>query len=87
LPGVSPFDASVVMSRHSDDSEPMSALAFKLMNDPFVGTLTFTRIYSGVLKAGSPIKNSVKNKVERVGRMLQMHANERCEVKEARAGI
>merc|ERR1719408_225479 len=72
--------------RQSSDDEPFSALAFKIMNDPFVGTLTFTRIYSGVLEAGTSVKNSVKGKNERIGRMLQMHANERTEVKKARAG-
>lgn len=57
----------------SHDQVPFSALAFKIMNDPFVGTLTFTRIYSGVLLAGSSVRNSVKGKTERIGRMLQMH--------------
>lgn len=73
-------------SRPSDDAEPFSALAFKIMNDPFVGPLTFARIYSGVLQTGSSVLNSVKNKQERVGRMLEMHANSRTDVKEARAG-
>merc|ERR1719421_2035993 len=73
-------------SRASSDEEPFAALAFKLMNDPFVGQLTFTRIYSGVLKAGDTVMNTVKGKKERIRRMLQMHANERTEVKEARAG-
>jgi len=72
--------------RSSSDDEPFAALAFKLANDPFVGTLTFTRIYSGVLKQGESVRNSVKEKSERIGRMLQMHANDRTEVKEARAG-
>lgn len=72
--------------RESSDSVPFSALAFKIANDPFVGTLTFTRIYSGVLKTGTMVYNSVKEKNERIGRMLQMHANERTEIKEARAG-
>lgn len=78
--------AANIIERRSDDDEPFAALAFKLMNDPFVGTLTFIRIYSGVLKSGSSVTNTVKHKNERVGRMLQMHANERHEVKEARAG-
>lgn len=69
----------------SDDS-PLVALAFKVMNDPFVGTLTFIRVYSGVLKGGTTIKNISKGKTERIGRMLQMHSNERTEVKEARSG-
>jgi elongation factor G len=63
--------------RHSSDIEPMSALAFKVATDPFVGTLTFTRVYSGVMKAGTSVYNSVKGKNERIGRMLQMHANDR----------
>ncbi len=72
--------------RTSDDSEPFSALAFKVMTDPFVGSLTFVRVYSGTLESGSTIINSVKGKRERVGRMLLMHANSREDVKEARAG-
>merc|ERR1712084_185694 len=71
-------------SRESSDDAPFAALAFKLMNDPFVGQLTFTRIYSGVLRSGDGVQNTVKGKKERIGRMLQMHANERTEVKEAR---
>jgi elongation factor G len=73
-------------TRKSSDDEPFSALAFKIMTDPFVGSLTFCRIYSGVLEAGSSTLNSVKDNRERVGRMLQMHANSREDVKEARAG-
>lgn len=72
--------------RHSSDIEPLSALAFKVATDPFVGTLTFTRIYSGVMTTGSMVYNSVKEKNERIGRMLQMHANERTEIKSAVAG-
>ena len=72
--------------RLSSDAEPLSALAFKVANDPFVGTLTFTRIYSGVMEAGTSVYNSVKEKNERIGRMLQMHANERTEIKSAVAG-
>ena len=74
------------IERTNSDDEPFAALAFKIMNDPFVGSLTFIRIYSGVLEAGSYIYNSVKDKRERVGRMLLMHANSREDVKEARAG-
>ncbi|MGZ0188724.1 MAG: elongation factor G [Alphaproteobacteria bacterium] len=74
------------MVRESSDDEPFSALAFKIMTDPFVGSLTFCRIYSGVLESGSSILNSVKDNRERVGRMLLMHANSREDVKEARAG-
>merc|ERR1719273_2202327 len=72
--------------RNSSDAEPLSALAFKVANDPFVGTLTFTRIYSGVLESGSTVYNSVKGKNERIGRMLEMHANDRTEIKTAVAG-
>jgi len=72
--------------RHSTDDEPFSALAFKIATDPFVGTLTFIRVYSGVLKSGDTVMNSVKGKKERVGRILQMHANSREEIKEVRAG-
>merc|ERR1711920_909729 len=72
--------------RNSSDAEPLSALAFKIATDPFDGSLTFTRIYSGVMEAGSMVFNSVKEKNERVGRMLQMHANDRTEIKSAVAG-
>ena len=68
------------------DNEPFSALAFKVANDPFVGSLTFIRIYSGTIKAGTSIYNSSKEKSERVGRMLLMHANSREDIKEANAG-
>ncbi|MGK0674588.1 MAG: elongation factor G [Halothiobacillaceae bacterium] len=72
--------------RHSGDDEPFSALAFKIMTDPFVGTLTFIRVYSGVMKAGDVVYNSVKQSRERIGRLVQMHANSREEIKEVRAG-
>ena len=72
--------------RHAVDSEPFSALAFKIATDPFVGSLAFFRVYSGVLASGDTIYNSVKDKKERVGRIVQMHANSREEVKEVRAG-
>jgi elongation factor G len=72
--------------RKADDAEKFSALAFKLMTDPFVGQLTFVRVYSGVLKSGETVLNSVKGKKERIGRILQMHANERAEIKEVLAG-
>lgn len=72
--------------RHADDAEPFSALAFKIATDPFVGTLTFVRVYSGFLTSGDSVINSVKGKKERVGRMVQMHANQREEIKEVRAG-
>ncbi len=74
------------ISRHADDAEPFSALAFKIMNDPFVGSLTFTRIYSGQLKKGDQMMNSTKGKRERVGRMMMMHAINREEIEEAFAG-
>jgi elongation factor G len=72
--------------RKTSDEEPFSALAFKIMNDPYVGTLTFARIYSGTLNTGDSVQNTVKNKKERVGRMLLMHANSREDIKEACAG-
>jgi elongation factor G len=74
------------IERHNSDDEPFSALAFKIMNDPFVGSLTFARVYSGTVLTGDQVFNSVKGKRQRVGRMLLMHANSREEVKEARAG-
>ncbi|SJN58386.1 Elongation factor G 1 [Vibrio ruber DSM 16370] len=74
------------IERHADDTEPFSALAFKIATDPFVGTLTFVRVYSGVLNSGDAVYNSVKQKRERVGRIVQMHSNKREEVKEVRAG-
>ena len=79
-------DTAEDVTRECNDDETFSALAFKIMTDPYVGTLTFARIYSGVLVSGSHVYNSVKDKKERVGRMLLMHANHREEVKEARAG-
>ncbi|NIF31152.1 elongation factor G [Enterobacter sp. Cy-643] len=72
--------------RHPSDDEPFSALAFKLMTDPYVGQLTFIRVYSGVLKKGDSVYNPVKGKKERIGRIVQMHANDRHEVDELRAG-
>ncbi len=74
------------IERHSSDEEPFAALAFKIMSDPFVGSLTFVRIYSGILQSGSSVMNTVKDKRERIGRMLLMHANSREDIKEARAG-
>src|SRR5207248_3943520 len=72
--------------REASDSAPFSALAFKIMNDPFVGTLTFARIYSGKLETASQVMNSVKDKKEKVGRMLLMHANDREDIQVAYAG-
>jgi elongation factor G len=83
--GVKP-ESEEVESRPSNDEAPAAALAFKIMTDPFVGSLTFVRVYSGVITTGTQILNSVKGQRERVGRMLQMHSNHREDVKEARAG-
>ncbi len=73
-------------SREADDNAPFAALAFKIATDPFVGTLTFFRVYSGVIKTGDSVYNPVKGKKERLGRIVQMHANDRQEIKEVRAG-
>jgi elongation factor G len=80
------MDGETPIKRNPDDTEPFSALAFKIMNDPFVGSLTFVRVYSGVLETGSSVMNTVKDNRERVGRMLLMHSNSREDIKEARAG-
>ena len=85
IKGINP-DTEDEMKRESSDEEPLSLLAFKVMNDPFVGNLTFARIYSGVLETGQTLVNTVKNKKERIGRMLEMHSNTREDIKEARAG-
>ncbi len=79
-------DPETEVVRHSSDDEPFSALAFKIMADPFVGSLTFCRVYSGRVESGGSVLNSVKDKRERIGRMLMMHANDREDVKEAMAG-
>jgi elongation factor G len=79
-------DGETVATRVADDSAPFAALAFKIATDPFVGTLTFFRVYSGKLESGTAVYNSVKGKRERVGRMVQMHANSREEIKEVLAG-
>ena len=84
--GTDPDDEEVKLTRKADDEEKFSALAFKLMTDPFVGQLTFVRVYSGVLNKGETVLNAVKGKKERIGRIVQMHANERQEVEEIRAG-
>ncbi len=78
--------AKTPSERHPSDEEPFSALAFKIATDPYVGTLTYFRVYSGVLSSGDTILNSTKDKRERIGRILQMHANSREEIKEVRAG-
>jgi elongation factor G len=75
-----------LVERAADDKEPFSALAFKIMTDPFVGQLTFFRVYSGTLTSGSSVSNSTKGKTERIGRLLKMHANKREEIKEVNAG-
>ena len=79
-------DGTTHAERHSDDEEPFAALAFKVATDPFVGTLTFFRVYSGVLSSGDQVFNAVRERRERVGRMVQMHSNARNEIKEVRAG-
>ncbi|QNN57479.1 elongation factor G [Diaphorobacter ruginosibacter] len=84
--GTDPDDEEKKLTRKADDSEKFSALAFKLMTDPFVGQLTFVRVYSGVLSKGDTVFNAVKGKKERIGRIVQMMANERIEVEEIRAG-
>ncbi len=86
--GFSPDDESEErdIARHADDAEPFSGLAFKIMNDPFMGTLTFTRIYSGKVNKGDALLNSTKGKKERIGRMVMMHANKQEEITEAFAG-
>ncbi|MCO6390244.1 elongation factor G [Aliihoeflea aestuarii] len=85
IKGIDPKTEAEI-ARHSSDDEPLSMLAFKIMNDPFVGSLTFCRIYSGVLKKGVSLENTVKEKKERIGRMLQMHSNSRSDIEEAFAG-
>ncbi len=86
IQGVLDDAAETVAVRPSSDEAPFAALAFKIATDPFVGTLTFFRVYSGVLKSGDTIFNPIKSKKERIGRILQMHANDRQEIKEVRAG-
>ncbi|MHB8884502.1 MAG: elongation factor G [Methylovirgula sp.] len=80
------FDSGEEIVRHPSDEEPLSVLAFKIMDDPFVGTITFARVYSGHLDSGTTVLNSTKDKKERIGRMLLMHANNREDIKEAYAG-
>jgi len=84
IKGIGPDDAEV--ERHADDSEPFAALAFKIATDPYVGSLTFFRVYSGSMKSGDTILNPLKGRKERIGRILQMHANDRAEIKEVYAG-
>jgi elongation factor G len=84
--GHAPDDEEQVIERHSSDEEPFSALAFKVMTDPYVGKLTFFRVYSGTMESGSYVQNSTKGKRERIGRILQMHANHRQEIDKVYAG-
>ena len=84
--GVDPSDEEKIMERKADDKEPLSALAFKIMTDPFVGTITYIRVYSGVLNSGTPVFNPLKNSTERVGRLLKMHADKREEITSVGAG-
>lgn len=86
IKGVDVDDPEIAMVRESSDDEPFSALAFKIMNDQHVGSLTFVRIYSGTVKQGETVENTVKGKKERIGRMLLMHANSREQIEEASAG-
>ena len=86
IKGVAVDNAESVIERPADDTAPFSALAFKIMTDPFVGQLTFIRVYSGVMTSGSSVLNSTKGKTERIGRLLKMHANKREEIKEVYAG-
>jgi elongation factor G len=86
IKGINPDKPEEEVVRHSDDKEPFSALAFKIMTDPFVGQLTFIRIYSGQLKTGDTVYNSGKQRTERIGRLLKMHANKREEIHEIMAG-
>ncbi|MGC2127165.1 MAG: elongation factor G [Methylovirgula sp.] len=85
IKGVDP-DTGAELVRHANDNEPLSILAYKIMDDPFVGSLTFARVYSGHVESGTTVMNSIKGKRERIGRMLLMHANNREDVKEAFAG-
>mgnify|MGYP001502453424 FL=1 len=86
IQGVSPDDETEVMERKADDKEPLSALAFKIMTDPFVGTITYIRVYSGVLNSGTSVFNPLKNSSERIGRLLKMHADKREEISSVGAG-
>jgi elongation factor G len=86
IKGTDPENNDAEIERHATDDEPFSALAFKIATDPYVGKLTFFRVYSGVISSGSHVLNSTKNKRERLGRILQMHANKREEIPEVRAG-
>ncbi|AKE52873.1 elongation factor G [Kangiella geojedonensis] len=86
IQGTVDLDGEEIETREADDNAPFAALAFKIATDPFVGTLTFFRVYSGVINSGDHVYNSVKDKKERIGRIVQMHSNSREEIKEVRAG-
>ncbi|GAA0211059.1 elongation factor G [Kangiella japonica] len=86
IQGTVDLDSEEIETREADDNAPFAALAFKIATDPFVGTLTFFRVYSGVINSGDHVYNSVKDKKERIGRIVQMHSNSREEIKEVRAG-
>jgi elongation factor G len=86
IKGTDPDHKDAVIERHADDKDPFSALAFKIMSDKFVGSLTFIRVYSGVLNSGDSVLNPISGKKERIGRLIQMHANERKPIDEVRAG-
>ena len=84
--GIDPDDETKMLERKPSDSDPVSAIAFKIATDPFVGTLTFVRVYSGVIKSGDALLNPLTRQKERVGRLLLMHANKREEIAEIHAG-
>ena|SRR3989338_2205335 len=86
MKGTDVDDHSKILERAPSDDAPVSALAFKIMTDPFVGTLTFVRVYSGVIKSGDALLNPISGQRERVGRLLLMHANKREEISEIHAG-
>lgn len=86
IKGIDPDDETKIIERKIDDKEPVAAIAFKIATDPFVGTLTFVRVYSGVIKTGDTLLNPLTRQKERVGRLLLMHANKREEISEIHAG-
>ena len=86
MKGVDPDDETKVLERQPNDTDPVSAIAFKIATDPFVGTLTFVRVYSGIIKSGDALLNPLTRQKERVGRLLLMHANKREEISEIHAG-
>lgn len=86
MQGEDPDDSEKIIERKASDDEPVSAIAFKILTDPFVGTLTYVRVYSGIVRSGDTLFNPVTGQKERVGRLLLMHANKREEVDEIHAG-